>query len=157
MHATEPLKFAYRCAHSEHEKIRVVMTYECLNLGILNKYTPTSIKVALGLCHWNTQYNALLEWLPNNGFQRAKHDSQSNLYWSKCIFLQSPLQSFQVTWYIDQKSRKGKLQWSDYVPMCVQGKIPSGRSLWQMGKQLHKGAIKPGPGFSRASVSRSPG
>ena len=49
MHATEPLKFAYRCAHSELEKIRVVMTYECLNLGILNKYTPTSVKGCFGI------------------------------------------------------------------------------------------------------------
>ena len=51
MHATEPFKFAYSCAHSEHEKIHVVMTYECLNLGILSKYTPISITVALGFGH----------------------------------------------------------------------------------------------------------
>ena len=31
--------------------------------------------------------------------------------------------------------------------MCVQGKIPLGTSLGQMGKHLHKGAVKPGPGF----------
>ena len=41
--------------------------------------------------------------------------------------------------------------------MCVQGKIPLGTSLGQMGKHLHKGAVKPGPGFSRASVARSAG
>ena len=31
------------------------------------------------------QCNALLEWPLNNGFQRPKHDSQSNLYWNRCI------------------------------------------------------------------------
>ena len=31
------------------------------------------------------QCNALLEWPPNNGFQRPKHDSQNNLYWNRCI------------------------------------------------------------------------
>ena len=36
------------------------MTYECLNLGILNKYTPISIKVALGFGHWNAEDNAML-------------------------------------------------------------------------------------------------
>ena len=34
------------------------------------------------------QCNALLEWPPNNGFQRPKHDSQSNLSWKRCISLQ---------------------------------------------------------------------
>ena len=53
--------------------------------------TPISIKFALGFGHGNTEYNAqcaLLEWTPNNGFQRLqrqKHDSQSNLYWLSCI------------------------------------------------------------------------
>ena len=28
------------------------------------------------------QCNALLEWPPNNSFQRPKHNSQSNLYWN---------------------------------------------------------------------------
>ena len=41
MHATEPFQFAYRSAHSKHEKIRVVMANECLKLGILNIYTCT--------------------------------------------------------------------------------------------------------------------
>ena len=33
------------------KKIRVVVPYEYLNLGILNKYTPISVKVALGFGH----------------------------------------------------------------------------------------------------------
>ena len=37
---------------------------------------------------------------------------------------------------------------------AYKGKFPREGLL---GKQLHKGAIKPGPGFSRASVARSPG
>ena len=48
--------------------------------------------------------------------------------------------------------------------MYKQGKIPSGTSFGQMGKQHHAGAIKPDPGFcgsgfdsSRVSVSRSAG
>ena len=58
------------------------------------------------------------------------HPGILNIY----IFFRSPWQSFQVTWYIDQKSRK--LPWNNYVPMCVQGKIPLETSLDQMGKQL---------------------
>ena len=38
MHATEPFKFANSCAHSEHERICVVIINECLHPGILNKY-----------------------------------------------------------------------------------------------------------------------
>ena len=33
------------------------------------------------------QCNALLEWPPNNGFQRPKHNSQNNLYWNRCIYV----------------------------------------------------------------------
>ena len=38
MHATEPFKFAYSCAHSVHERMGLVMTNERLNPDILNKY-----------------------------------------------------------------------------------------------------------------------
>ena len=71
---------------------------------------------------------------------------------NKYIFFQSPWQPFQVTWCIDKKSRKEKLHWNDYVTMYVYSKTPLGTRLSQMGKQLHAGAIKPGPGFCDSRV-----
>ena len=38
IHDIEPFKFAYSCAHSEHERMCVVITKEYLCRGNLNKY-----------------------------------------------------------------------------------------------------------------------
>ena len=45
MHATEPFKFAYSCAHSVHERMGLVMTNERLNPDILNKYIFFSVSL----------------------------------------------------------------------------------------------------------------
>ena len=114
MHATEPFKFAYSCAHSVHERMCLVMTNERLNPGILNKY----------------------------------------------IFLQSRWQPFQVTWYIDQKSRKEKLHWNDYVSMCMHSKTPLGTCLsifTQAQLNRNQDFVVPVLDSSRASFARSAG
>ena len=60
---------------------RVRHNIKKFDLGRWQEYTPISIRS----CKRRIQCNALLEWLPNNGFQRPKHDSQSNLSWKRCI------------------------------------------------------------------------
>ena len=63
--------------------------YTCFNKGCFGIW---SLKRRI-------QCNALLEWPPNNGFQRPKHDSHNNFYCNRCTSMLHPMVEYVFpTW-----------------------------------------------------------
>ena len=77
------------------------------DLGRWEEYTPISTRS----CKRRIQCNALLEWLPNNGFQRPKHDSQSNLSWKRCI----QCSNVNLWGHVSQHERRSSLKGVPFV------------------------------------------